>query len=51
MFGLSVHGLSGSSAATKEVEELAKAVLTKLGISTAKKPAKTKPVDKQKEAA
>lgn len=52
MFGLSVHGLSGSSAATKEVEELAKAVLTKLGISSAKRPAKTKPAAaKQKEAA
>jgi len=50
MYGLSVHGLSGSSAATKEVEELAKVVLSKLGINTAKKPAKAKPV-KQKEAA
>ncbi|WP_432263430.1 AAA family ATPase [Cupriavidus sp. TMH.W2] len=50
MFGLSVHGLSGSSAATKEVEELAKIVLSKLGMKTAKKPAKAK-VAKQKEAA
>lgn len=52
MFGLSVHGLSGSSAAAKEVEELAKVVLGKLGIESTRKPVKGKgSVNKQREVA
>lgn len=50
MFGLSVHGVPGASAAVKEVEALTDVVLSKLGVVIAKKPTKAKSV-KQKEAA
>lgn len=42
MFGLSVHGVPGASAAVKEVEALADVVLTKLGLPITRKSAKAK---------
>jgi chromosome partitioning protein len=50
MYGTSVHGLSKSSAATKEVEELSRVVLAKLGIEDVKKGAKPR-ATKRKEVA
>ncbi|KAI3591718.1 Chromosome (plasmid) partitioning protein ParA [Cupriavidus sp. U2] len=48
MFGLSVHGVSGASAAVKEVEALADVVLQNLGFTVQKKQSKGKTA-KQKE--
>jgi len=48
MFGLSVHGVSGASAAVKEVEALADVVLASLGFVVPKKQGKGKAA-KQKE--
>lgn len=48
MFGLSVHAVSGASAAVKEVEALADTVLQNLGFSVQRKQSKGKNV-KQKE--
>ncbi|MDF3839863.1 ParA family protein [Cupriavidus basilensis] len=52
MFGLSVHGVAGASAAVKEVEELATVVLGRLGIESKQKNRKGKGGEvKQREVA
>ena len=49
MFGLSVHGVSGASAAVKEVEALADVVLASLGFVVPKKQGKGKAATQKEE--